>query len=322
MSTDLDNEDKKKLVSDRLLKRDQDRLSNLQSKRSERQDKIVDDETLDTFKPIFSRLKNEISNEIQLLDTISKDEKPIKIETISNNIQNLQILLSEATKYLTTFHIEKFGEDIAGLRSAIDSKYITEQKQKKFNFKQVRKKTTEESKPKLVTKPSTVSKVLSNFDSERTILISNLTDETLTHNSNVDQMEIVISNLVNCTIYIKGNPSTVHIDDLINTNLFIGPVSGSVFVNSVTNCKLHVACHQLRIHKSMKTDFYIHVTTKAIIEDCKEVKFARYLWKYDSYCSDFVSSRLNKEINNWSKIDDFNWLVADVPSPNWSIIDE
>lgn len=36
----------------------------------------------------------------------------------------------------------------------------------------------------------------------------------------------------------------------------------------------------------------------------------------------FQKSGLDKSSNNWDQVDDFNWLVADVPSPNWSVIPE
>ena len=31
---------------------------------------------------------------------------------------------------------------------------------------------------------------------------------------------------------------------------------------------------------------------------------------------------LNKEQNNWDKIDDFNWLASKDPSPNWTILSQ
>ena len=31
-------------------------------------------------------------------------------------------------------------------------------------------------------------------------------------------------------------------------------------------------------------------------------------------------SGLNETVNNWDKVDDFNWLAAASPSPNWSLL--
>ena len=77
-----------------------------------------------------------------------------------------------------------------------------------------------------------------------------------------------------------------------------------------------------RTHNTKQTNFYLHVTSRAIIEDCSEVKFAPFALKYDGLDQDFESSSLNRDTNNWNKIDDFNWLASDKPSPNWSILQE
>ena len=37
---------------------------------------------------------------------------------------------------------------------------------------------------------------------------------------------------------------------------------------------------QLRVHVTVDSIFYLHVTSRAIIEDCSHVKFAPYAWTY------------------------------------------
>ena len=81
-------------------------------------------------------------------------------------------------------------------------------------------------------------------------------------------------------------------------------------------------CQQLRVHHTENTDFYLHVTSRAIIEDTKEVRFAPYSVKYDGIEADFDSAGLDPSINNWSSVDDFNWLAMDTKSPNWKILEE
>ena len=34
------------------------------------------------------------------------------------------------------------------------------------------------------------------------------------------------------------------------------------------------------------------------------------------------TSGLDKTTNNWNRIDDFNWLSANEPSPHWKVIEE
>jgi len=37
---------------------------------------------------------------------------------------------------------------------------------------------------------------------------------------------------------------------------------------------------------------------------------------------DFHKAGLDLTRNNWSAVDDFNWLAADKQSPNWSVMNE
>eukprot|EP00041_Stephanoeca_diplocostata_P013886 m.248215 g.248215 ORF g.248215 m.248215 type:complete len:139 (+) comp19501_c0_seq43:1247-1663(+) len=96
------------------------------------------------------------------------------------------------------------------------------------------------------------------------------------------------------TVEIAGQPNALHMRDLksckvgllegtlilrsirmLNTlfksciQVCIGPVSRSLLLHECTGCEFHIACQQLRIHTSTATDFHIHVTSKAIIEDCR-----------------------------------------------------
>lgn len=77
----------------------------------------------------------------------------------------------------------------------------------------------------------------------------------------------------------------------------------------------------MRVHEAMDTDFYLHVTSRAIIEDSKCVRFAPYNWTYQGYEDDLTSSGLKTGVNNWDEVDDFNWLSKD-KSPNWTILPE
>jgi len=101
-----------------------------------------------------------------------------------------------------------------------------------------------------------------------------------------------------------------------------GPISGSAFVDNLRNVKLIIACHQLRIHETNSCDFYIHIGSRAIIENCSKVRFAPYAWKYPKLDEHFEKSSLNPAKSNWECVDDFNWLNQNVASPNWEFLEE
>ncbi len=49
-----------------------------------------------------------------------------------------------------------------------------------------------------------------------------------------------------------------------------------------------LAVMQLRIHDTDGTDFYLHVTGKAIIENCNRIRVAPCTWTYAETASDFA----------------------------------
>jgi len=140
--------------------------------------------------------------------------------------------------------------------------------------------------------------------------------------ADVEKKDVVLSSLTGCRVVIQGSPSTVHITAIRDCVILCGPTSGSVFVDDCQNSILVVACHQLRVHHTSSTSFYLHVTSRAIIEDCSSVQFAPYNWTYTCLDEDFRKAGLDHMRNNWNSVDDFNWLAADKQSPNWSVMDK
>ncbi|KAJ7369688.1 hypothetical protein OS493_037190 [Desmophyllum pertusum] len=96
----------------------------------------------------------------------------------------------------------------------------------------------------------------------------------------------------------------------------------SLGFQGVTDQTLTMASSQLRVHSTTDSKFYLHVTSRAIVEDCSRVGFAPFNWEYEALQSDFKSAGLDPLENNWSIVNDFNWLKTDEPSPNWFIISE
>lgn len=151
---------------------------------------------------------------------------------------------------------------------------------------------------------------------------SNQNSTTLTMTgSDTDGKDVLLNALIDCRVMLRGAPSTVHMNNLTNCVVLCGPTSGSVFIDDCVRCTFVVACQQLRVHRTTETSFYLHVTSRAIIEDCSTVTFAPYSWHYATINDDFRKAGLDMERNNWSCIDDFNWLAASSPSPNWTVLD-
>lgn len=140
--------------------------------------------------------------------------------------------------------------------------------------------------------------------------------------SQVKNQDITLRDLQNCTVNIYGPPSALHMNKLTRCTVLCGPVSGAVFIEDCAKCNFVFPCHQLRVHSTTDSKFYLHVTSRAIVEDCSNVGFAPFNWEYENMQSDFKLAGLDPLENNWSLVNDFNWLKTDEPSPNWFIIRE
>lgn len=137
----------------------------------------------------------------------------------------------------------------------------------------------------------------------------------------LSKKDVVFRDLKNCRLTLEGGANTMHFVSLVDCRILCGPVSTSIFVEKCSECTFVVACQQLRVHSTSDCDFYVHVTSRAIIEDCERVRFAPFNWKYEGIDEHFKSVNLDIKENNWNLVNDFNWLSS-VPSPNWKVIEE
>lgn len=150
--------------------------------------------------------------------------------------------------------------------------------------------------------------------------LSGLTGEERTLNSDeIEQKEVVLDSLTDCLISIQGAPSALRLINLQQCKIFSGPASGSVFISNCQQCQMQIAGHQLRIHDTVDCDIYQHVRSRSIVENCSKLRFGCYSWSYDQLDADFGKAAMDRTVNNWTQIDDFNCLSN--PSPNWSLIE-
>lgn len=153
--------------------------------------------------------------------------------------------------------------------------------------------------------------------------VSDRRSETITLGpESVNGKDVLISRLMGCRIEILGSAATLHATLLEGCTLLAGPVASSVFVDDCADCQLALGgCQQLRAHRTSRSDVYLRVTSGAIVEDCKEVRFAPEALDYPGLSGDLLASALDPSATNkWDQVQDFNWLASDKPSPNWSVL--
>ncbi|XP_037500695.1 tubulin-specific chaperone C isoform X1 [Rhipicephalus sanguineus] len=120
--------------------------------------------------------------------------------------------------------------------------------------------------------------------------------------SEVGGKDTELDSLDDCQVTIQGCPATLFARRLRNCHIRCGPVASSVFVEECESCTFLVACHQLRVHDSHKCEFRVHVQTRSIIEDSKELLFGKYDFAYDGDEQDWCASHLDRTVNNWNKV--------------------
>ena len=253
-------------------------------------------------------------------------------DEIMRDLKRTQKLLTDSVVFLPDFEVKSAQAILQKMQADINLKREELLPRKKFGFKtrtnMVPKNddtvdsSNQETNGKSE-KDSIEGEAIKSYVGENDFGFSNRSDCELSMNSNeCKQKDIKLSNLENCSIKIYGCPSALHITNLKGCKIFVGPISRASFVSDCTGCHFSLACQQVRIHTTNDCIFNIHVTGKAIIEDCSSVGFAPYNWSYQGLSEDFQEAGLRFDINRWDDVDDFNWLTSSKPSPNWYKVPE
>jgi hypothetical protein len=94
---------------------------------------------------------------------------------------------------------------------------------------------------------------------------------------------LIIENVNNCEIYLLQNFKACYIKNIQECKIFIGSVSGGTHITNANQTSFYIATHQLRIHKTYKSLFFIISTSNPIIEDCSELTFLPLNVEYDTF---------------------------------------
>ncbi|XP_063982757.1 tubulin-specific chaperone C [Diachasmimorpha longicaudata] len=323
-------------LPERINKRDRERKTIIERRREEKQQLTVDSEQLGYFQDAFYASCSKIKSLLESASSTPTASLPNLFDKASKEILTLKNYLSQSKIFLKVYDIRRAQESLQHLETETAELEMKLLPKKKFGFKNRRVlKKPSDTKTIDVTdglKDLTLSEGMGNGttrqnndpigkfnDSSSTI--TGKTDERLILDAeNVNKNDVLLSDLKRCTVVIYGAPSTVHMVNLKQCTVLIGPVSSSVFAHNCTQSTFAFACQQFRLHSSSDLSIYLHVTSRAIIEDCTKIRVAPYNWSYEDQESHFKLAGLDIKINNWDSVDDFNWLSYEKQSPNWGII--
>ncbi|KAF2707429.1 tubulin binding cofactor C [Pleomassaria siparia CBS 279.74] len=127
----------------------------------------------------------------------------------------------------------------------------------------------------------------------------------------------IVSNLRHCVVDLSpptssGGFATLALKNIKDSLIVCGSVNGPIHITGVENSVIVTSCRQYRMHGSKNVDVYLHCSSRPIIEDCGEIRFAKLPEAY-------TTPELNSSPNQYTQIDDFKWLKSE-PSPHFSIL--
>ncbi|XP_062827699.1 tubulin-specific chaperone C [Anolis carolinensis] len=303
-------------VPERLQQRDAERREEAERRRRAREAQTVQEEQSDVFAAAFAREQAAIE---ALLRPGGEAEA---VAEAGERLQALQRSLTDSVRFLAPYEVRRAQAALQGLQGALSERRLQLQPQKRFAFKKALKKEPaprrtppeQEPDPEKEVPPAAFQPGCGFSDAE---------DQELQMGpQELLQKDVILSQLSRCRVRLRGNPNTLLVRHCRDCIVLCGPVSTSARVDNCSGCTLALACQQLRTNRTTDTSFYLHVTSKAMLEECKGIRFAPYPWSYEGLEADYETSGLDRSRNHWSQVDDFDWLARDEASPNWSIIPE
>jgi len=279
-------------------------------------------ETTQVSLAVLTDLEKVVSNAGFFVDEASQasaDDVTSKLDAAAAAFGEAERALSEGEVAVASYDVRRLQNLLADHKERFRVAQEQLQPKKKFGFRAKKKAASEkkEEDEKDARKPMVATSTY-----EGCALKTKFGETIVLAEGETKGRDVLLSDMKECVVYISGCPSTLHMTGLSECTVLAGPVATSVFLEDCKNLTLAAACQQLRAHTTTDAYFSLHVTSKAIIEDCRGIRVAPYALAYSSLDSDFSASGLIRQVNNWSSPDDFNWLASDEPSPNWSIVAE
>lgn len=317
-------------MQERLQKRHQTRVEDAERRREVKESQAVAEEKGEYF---FNTFNTERASIEELLSSCSGADRAVitqRLEEATNKTLQLQKFLNDSVMFLTQYDLRQAQAALQKLQTSLTETREESLPKKKFAFK-ARTKAADKAPAPVSDKPSPDAATPADSGSTQVDGVaaseqcgfSNMDNVRLTKTAEeIQKQDVLLTHLTNCKVRLFGSPSTLHLKHIDSCEILCGPVSSSVFVDQCRNSTLAFPCQQLRTHNTADTQVYLHVTSRAIIEDCRGVSVAPFSWSYPTLDEDFTVSGLDRDRNNWSQVDDFNWLAAGTPSPNWTVIPE
>ncbi|MED6118213.1 hypothetical protein PIB30_000842 [Stylosanthes scabra] len=202
-------------------------------------------ESTSSYLTRFSNLKSSIESQLTHSHSLStSDPSQLKshFEQISASISHLENLVAQ-----NSYDVRSSLKTIADLKHALEALTSELLPKKKFSFKN---------------KPATKKDTTNN---NTTVITPQESKQQLPPNPNRDSPGF----------RNKSGEVLAGVRRLKNSRVYVGHVMGSVLIEDVEGCVFAMASHQIRIHGATRSDFYLRVRSRPIIEDSNGVRLRR-----------------------------------------------
>lgn len=153
---------------------------------------------------------------------------------------------------------------------------------KKFAFARKKPAPKQEAKPVVAEEPKTAeeSKPAFTLDySGNHLLIKDLKQQSIqrTESEYAGKENLILENLEQCTVILPFAVKCIYMKHVTDCKIYVGANSGATFVDYAINSMIFIQSHQIRIHNSKNTQFYLTAKSNPIIEHCTQMGFGPFL---------------------------------------------
>jgi len=260
--------------------------------------------------------KAQIAN---LLETSPGDNIEPWADRIKEQIARIEKVTAQYAYVLPSYDIEVTTKDIVKFRETLAAKQSEVAPKKKFSFKAktvVKAANTDSSVVSTIPEGDSASTPLTPDKFPGVFDLTHGSDIRLEAGSDQIKLEHVITRCSGSQVALCHPMGALRIQNIRDSVIVVGPVSGAIYVIDCVNCKLVLSSHQIRIHDCYNCDMYMRVGSRPIIEHCSDVRFAPYSLSYPSIERHFQEVGVTPLPEGWREIQDFGWLKT-TASPNW-----
>mmetsp|Transcript_29945 Transcript_29945/g.26505 ORF Transcript_29945/g.26505 Transcript_29945/m.26505 type:complete len:291 (-) Transcript_29945:170-1042(-) len=272
---------------DKLKQREEQR-DKVKERRDHEKDKdVIEEEDADFIQSKLKAYITKINEDLPKYEDLKKDKKAVEahFDELFKVFIELRDYLANILFCLPSYTQQSFQKEVDALHETLNKEKDKAIPKSKFSFKMKKgkaKKPKEEKKEEIQDEEENDEDIFSLIDENTDLVIKNQKGirRIVLESEYIGKDKAYLINIENCDIYLPFVMKALYIKNVNNSRIYAGYVMGSTFFNSTNKCSYHVASHQSRIHKANNCNFYLYAKQGPIIEDCSELAFAPYRFRY------------------------------------------